>query len=77
MGSSWTWRKSSASDGADDTCVETAWTGEAVLVRDSKQRRGAVLTFRPEAWTAFLVLASGPAPAAVPHRSPDGVTARR
>ncbi|MFF8655973.1 DUF397 domain-containing protein [Streptomyces huasconensis] len=77
MGSSWTWRKSSASDGPEGACVETAWTGETVLVRDSKQRRGAVLAFRPEAWTAFLVLAAVPAPAAVAHRSPDGVTARR
>ncbi len=77
MGSSWTWRKSSASDGPDTSCVETAWTGETVLVRDSKQRRGPVLTFRPEAWTAFLVLVSGPAPDAVPRRAPHGATARR
>ncbi len=77
MGGLWTWRKSSASDGAEGTCVETAWTGETVLVRDSKQRRGAVLAFRPEAWTAFLVLAADPASAAVAHRSPDGATARR
>ncbi|MBM7171725.1 DUF397 domain-containing protein [Streptomyces sp. G44] len=33
MGSSWTWRKSSASDGPEGACVETAWTGETVLVR--------------------------------------------
>ncbi|MFK4064575.1 DUF397 domain-containing protein [Streptomyces sp. NPDC029674] len=56
MGSSWTWRKSSASDTQDESCVETAWTGESVLVRDSTRPQGAVLVFRPYAWSAFLVL---------------------
>ncbi|MEV0121538.1 DUF397 domain-containing protein [Streptomyces sp. NPDC050703] len=73
MGSSWTWRKSSVSDGGEEQCVETAWTGETVLVRDSARRRGAVLTFSPQAWTAFLGLAAGPSPAARPR---DESTAR-
>ncbi|QEU97648.1 DUF397 domain-containing protein [Streptomyces kanamyceticus] len=60
MGGSWTWRKSSASDGGSGTCVETAWTGESVLVRDSTRREGAELVLGPEAWSAFLTLAARP-----------------
>lgn len=56
MGGSWTWRKSSASDGGAGTCLEIAWTGESVRVRDSTRRWGAVLVFGPEAWSAFLTL---------------------
>lgn len=67
MGGSWAWRKSSASDGGDSQCVETAWTGETVLVRDSARSRGAVLAFRPDAWAAFLVLVTRPERAAEPR----------
>ncbi|WP_055701714.1 MULTISPECIES: DUF397 domain-containing protein [Streptomyces] len=68
MGSSWTWRKSSASDGPDDTCVEVAWTGEEVRVRDSTRPRDSQLAFGSEAWSAFLVLADRPAPPAGARR---------
>jgi hypothetical protein len=51
---SWAWRKSSASDTIGSQCVEVAWTGEAVLVRDSKDRQGPVLAFTPTAWRSFL-----------------------
>ncbi|WP_447037342.1 DUF397 domain-containing protein [Streptomyces sp. DSM 118878] len=67
MGSSWTWRKSSVSDGGEGQCVETAWTGETVLVRDSARRRGGVLAFTPQAWTAFLGLVARPSSAARPR----------
>ncbi|WP_240659760.1 DUF397 domain-containing protein [Streptomyces sp. WAC 01529] len=77
MGSSWTWRKSSASDGGAQQCVEIAWTGDVVLVRDSTRSSGAVLAFRPAAWSDFLALAAGPAQAAVPRRTGGGATARR
>ncbi|MDX2701453.1 DUF397 domain-containing protein [Streptomyces sp. PA03-6a] len=50
----WSWRKSSASDSIGSQCVEVAWTGAAVLVRDSKDRQGPVLTFTPDAWRTFL-----------------------
>ncbi len=70
MGSSWTWRKSSASDGGEEQCVEAAWTGETVLVRDSARRGGSVLALSPQAWTAFLGLAVRPSPAARPRDEP-------
>ncbi|MGA4842003.1 DUF397 domain-containing protein [Streptomyces sp. G45] len=62
MGSSWTWRKSSASDTRANACVEMAWTGDVVLVRDSTRPRGAVLALQPSAWSAFLTLAAQASP---------------
>jgi Domain of unknown function (DUF397) len=47
-----TWRKSSYSGPNGGECVEVAATG-AVLVRDTADRDGAVLTFTAEAWRAF------------------------
>ncbi|MFI6601883.1 DUF397 domain-containing protein [Nonomuraea sp. NPDC050536] len=48
------WRKSSFSAGAGE-CVEFARgaTGE-VLIRDSKNPGGPLLTFTPGEWRAFL-----------------------
>ncbi len=47
-----TWRKSSYSGPNGGECVEVATAG-AVLVRDTADRGGAVLTFTAEAWRAF------------------------
>lgn len=47
------WRKSSRSGGNGGTCVEVATLTDRVLVRDSKNRDGAVLTFTREEWRAF------------------------
>ena len=49
------WRKSSYSGNGGADCVEVgAATGRArVLVRDTNDRAGAVLTFRPAAWREF------------------------
>ncbi|MEU8256197.1 DUF397 domain-containing protein [Micromonospora inaquosa] len=47
------WRKSTRSGGEGD-CVEVAGFAETVGVRDSKDRRGPVLTFTPSAWAAFV-----------------------
>jgi Domain of unknown function (DUF397) len=50
-----TWRKSSYSGGNGGDCVEVGAPAEAgrVLVRDTKDRRGPVLTFSPQAWRRF------------------------
>jgi hypothetical protein len=47
------WRKSSRS-GDTGSCVEVAFTSQAVGVRDSKHPVGPVLVFRAAGWTAFL-----------------------
>ena len=47
-----TWRKSSYSGPNGGECVEVATTG-AVLVRDTADRGGPMLTFTADAWRAF------------------------
>jgi hypothetical protein len=52
------WRKSTRSGNGGDSCVEVADNVPGVvLVRDSKDRSGPVLTFSPTAWRAFVGLA--------------------
>ena len=48
-----TWRKSTRS-GAAGHCVEIAETPAAVLVRDSKDAAGPVLTFAAPGWQGFI-----------------------
>ena len=48
-----TWRKSSASTGTT-SCVEVAKSGPFVLVRDSRNRSGAVLACTGEQWLGLL-----------------------
>ncbi|MFI9643075.1 DUF397 domain-containing protein [Micromonospora sp. NPDC051925] len=49
------WRKSTRSDNGGSTCVEVATNlPQVVGVRDSKDRRGPVLTFQPVAWVDFV-----------------------
>lgn len=49
------WRTSSFSDDNGGQCVEVAFDGDAVLVRDTKQQgRGPVLAFTRREWAAFL-----------------------
>jgi hypothetical protein len=47
------WRKSSYSGDNGGECVEVA-SAEAVLVRDTTDRHGPVLTFTASAWHAFI-----------------------
>ena len=46
------WRTSSYS-GSNGDCVEVADSGARVLVRDTRDRGGPVLAFRPGAWRRF------------------------
>ena len=46
------WRKSSYSGSNGGECIEVAMAG-AVLVRDTADRNGPMLTFTADAWRAF------------------------
>ncbi|MGQ4437231.1 DUF397 domain-containing protein [Streptomyces sp. SAS_260] len=64
MNGSWSWRRSSFSDAAGNQCVEVAWTGRSILVRDSKAATGTPLAFSGKAWDHFIDaagVATGPA----------------
>jgi hypothetical protein len=47
------WRKSTAS--VTGECVEVAFDGQRILVRDSKDRSGPVLAFSSHDWSRFLI----------------------
>jgi hypothetical protein len=49
------WRKSSFSGPPNQNCVEVAWVGNLVAVRDSKDPRGPALTFTQMEWEAFVL----------------------
>jgi Domain of unknown function (DUF397) len=46
------WRKSTRSGSSG--CVEVAFVGGQVAVRDSKDRNGKVLLFTPNEWEVFI-----------------------
>ena len=49
------WIKSTFSNGSGgNNCVEVAFLGETVVVRDSKNPTGLPLVFSLAEWTAFL-----------------------
>ncbi len=48
-----TWRKSSYSS-HNGSCVEVAFTGPAVGIRDSKNTASGQLTIAPAGWTTFI-----------------------
>ncbi len=50
--SGFVWRRSSMCDPGN--CVEVAFAGSVVLVRDSKNQASPVLTFARSEWAAFL-----------------------
>jgi hypothetical protein len=47
------WRASSYT-GTNGNCVEVGDTARAVLVRDTKNRDGAVLSVTGEVWASFI-----------------------
>ena len=47
------WRKSSYSGTNGGDCVEAADMNSRVLVRDTTNRRGMVLSISPDAWSRF------------------------
>jgi hypothetical protein len=49
-----TWRKSTHSTANGGSCVEVATATADVLVRDTTDRAGAVLTIPADAWRALL-----------------------
>lgn len=46
------WRTSTRSQ--DTNCVEVAYSGGAVLIRDTKDRAAAMVSVAPEDWRAFV-----------------------
>jgi len=48
------WFKSTRSGPNSDNCVEVAFVGEAIAVRDSKNPDAAALIFTPAEWDAFV-----------------------
>jgi hypothetical protein len=49
-----TWHKSMASGQGGSNCVEVAIVDESVLVRNSRDPLGPVLSFSRQEWAAFL-----------------------
>jgi predicted secreted Zn-dependent protease len=49
-----TWRKSSFSDMSGGNCVEVAFVGDMIAVRDSKDPAGPVLGYTRAEWDAFI-----------------------
>lgn len=47
------WRKSQASDN-DDNCVEVAFAGSSVWIRDSRDKTGLVLVVEYDRWREFV-----------------------
>ena len=47
------WRKSTYS-GGNGSCVEVAYIGNFVAVRDSKDKTGPRLILTPDAWRRFM-----------------------
>jgi len=46
------WKKSTASQAGN--CVQVAFTDESVLVRDSKDSSGSILSFSSSGWEIFV-----------------------
>jgi hypothetical protein len=47
------WRKASYSSGNGGACIEVGQADRTVAVRDTQDRQGPMLAFRPDAWRKF------------------------
>jgi hypothetical protein len=54
-----TWRKSTYSADNNGNCVEVGGACPVVMVRDTRDRAGAVLAFGPDAWRRFAAAIKG------------------
>jgi hypothetical protein len=59
LGSAW---RTSTRSGDNGACVEARRTGDAVEIRDSKDRTGPTLRFTAESWRTFLTHLKASAP---------------
>jgi hypothetical protein len=48
------WHKSTRSGLQSDNCVEVAFVGGAIVVRDARKPDGPQLVFTPNEWDAFV-----------------------
>ncbi len=48
------WSKSTRNGSDSDNCVEVAFVGDAIAVRDSKNPAGPALIFTTAEWDAFV-----------------------
>jgi hypothetical protein len=48
------WRKSSRSGSNNGNCVEVAWVGDTVVLRDSKHPDNGTLVFSRSEWATFV-----------------------
>jgi hypothetical protein len=48
------WHKSTRSGSYSENCVEVAFVGGAIIVRDSRNPDGPQLVFTPKEWDAFV-----------------------
>ena len=48
------WRRPRAGCGAESSCVEVAFAGDRVLVRNSRDTGGPVVAFDRVEWAAFV-----------------------
>jgi len=55
-----TWRKSTHSGANGTSCIEVGTAATGVLVRDTTNRAGAVLTISPAAWRILLAEVRSP-----------------
>jgi hypothetical protein len=48
------WRRSNRSATGSENCVEVAFVGGAIVVREAGNPAGPVLLFTPDEWDAFV-----------------------